>query len=54
MTHYEQLLHKAGLCRMASLRVEDEKMKQVWINKANALEEEAANLPVILAEKEVQ
>lgn len=54
MTRYEQLLHKAGLCRMASLRVEDERVKQIWISKANALEAEAANLPVILAEKEVQ
>ncbi|MCQ2587957.1 MAG: hypothetical protein MJ174_07565 [Treponema sp.] len=46
MTRYEDLLHKASLCRQAAFRCEDEAMKKEWISKANALEIEAGNLPV--------
>lgn len=48
MTRYEKLIHKAELCRQAAGKTKG-KMKRMWIEKANALEIEAGNLPLVKA-----
>ncbi|MCQ2052940.1 MAG: hypothetical protein MJZ03_03295 [archaeon] len=49
MTRFEELKHKAELCRLASSRAKSPLMKSYWKVCANKLEEDALNLPVTKA-----
>lgn len=54
MTLYQELIRKAELCRAAAYSVEETNiMRWIWIEKANQLEERAANLPVVTAKEYV-
>lgn len=49
MTRFEELKHKAELCRLASSKAKSRKMKAMWTHNANQLEEMALNMPVTKA-----
>lgn len=49
MSYYEELTQKANLCRLAAIRASDPKVKEMWMQKAQALEDKAMNLPLSLA-----
>lgn len=49
MTRYEYLINKANRCRITARKVTGF-MRNVWMEKAQQLEFEAANLPLVLAD----
>ena len=46
---YETLIEKTQRCRITALKSETESARKLWMDKANQLEFQAGNLPVVKA-----